>query len=122
MCGRRKRGKKEKKRQRIIEVSQRIDERWVALLDDMVQGKPGSIVLLQPSGIADFSTSKGSSDLFRECFLITKFIEQRLVEEILDIFRVVKGRIRRGSFGGLFLIPGFAREDSYADVNQNTLW
>lgn len=113
MSGRRKGSEKEKKRQRIIQIPQRINERGVPFLDDMVQSKFRSIILLQASGIADLSTSEGPRDLLCESFLITKFLEKRLMEEELDILGVVKGCIGGGRFGCFLLVAGLTREDAY---------
>lgn len=122
MRGRRKGSEEKKKGQCIIKIPQRIDERRIALLDDMVQAQLRGIIPLQTSSIANLSTSKGPGDLLRKRFLITEFLEQWLMEEVLDILGVVKGRIGGGGFRGLLLIPGLTREDAYSSSARDTYW
>jgi hypothetical protein len=82
MVGGRQVRKKEKERKRIIKISQSVDKCRVALLDDMIQGKFWRMVFLKAGGVADFSTSKGSSNLLRKRFLVTELSKQGLVQEV----------------------------------------
>lgn len=104
--------KQEEKRKGIIEIPQGVDKSRVALLDDMVKSEFGSVVLLQARGIADFATTQGASDFLRKGLLVTELVEQRLVQQVLDVLGVVEGSVRGGGLGGLLLAPGLTRVNS----------
>jgi hypothetical protein len=72
MVGGRQVCEEEKERKRIIKVSQSVNKCRVALLDDMIQGKFRRMVFLETGCVADFSTSKGSSNFLRKRFLVTE--------------------------------------------------
>lgn len=57
MGGRRQVRKEEKKRQRVVEISQGINKCRVTLLDDMIQSQFRRMVLFQARRITNFSTS-----------------------------------------------------------------
>lgn len=113
MIGRGEGGEQEEQRQGIVEVAKSVDESWVALLDDMVKGEFWSVVLLEARGVADFTTTQGTSDLLGESLLVTELVEQGLVEQILDVLGVVEGGVGGGGLGGLLLVPGLTGVDSY---------
>jgi hypothetical protein len=75
MVGRGKGGKQEQQRKSIVEVAKGVNERRVALLDDMVKGKFGSVVLLEARSVANFSTTQGASDLLGKGLLVTELVE-----------------------------------------------
>lgn len=70
-------------------------------------------MFLQSGGIANFVAAEGSSDLLGYGLLFTEFGKEGFVEEVLDIFGVVKGCVLRGRLGSLPLASGFARVDTY---------
>lgn len=113
MVGGGKGGKQEEQRQGIVEVAKSVDEGRVALLDDMVKGEFGSVVLLEARSVADFTTTQRTSDLLGESLLVTELVEQGLVEQILDVLGVVEGGVGGGGLGGLLLVPGLTGIDSY---------
>lgn len=113
MVGRREGGKQEEQRQSIVKVAKGVGESRVALLDDMVKSELGSVVLLEARSVADFTTTQGTSDLLGKSLLVTELVEQRLVEQVLDVLGVVEGSVRGGGPGGLLLVPGLTRVDAY---------
>lgn len=106
-------GKQEEQRESIIEVAKGVDESRVALLDDMVKGEFGSVVLLEARSVANFATTQGASDLLGKSLLITELVQQGLMEQILDVLGVVEGGVGSGSLGSLLLVPGLTGIDSY---------
>ena len=78
----------------------------------MVERELRRIVLLESRGIAHFSTTKSTGDLLLERFLFTEFVEQGLVEEILDVPRVVEGRAGGRGLGGFLLVARLTGIDS----------
>jgi hypothetical protein len=113
MVGGGKGGKQEEQRQGIVEVAKSVDESRVALLDDMVKGEFGSVVLLEARGVADFTTTQGTGDLLGQSLLVTELVEQGLVEQILNVLGVVEGGVGSGGLGGLLLVPGLTGINSY---------
>jgi hypothetical protein len=75
MVGRGKGGKQEQQRKSIVEVAKGVNESRVALLDDMVKGKFGSVVLLEARSVADFATTQGASDLLGKSLLVTELVK-----------------------------------------------
>ena len=112
MVRRGKSGEQEKQGQGIIQIAESIDEGRVTLLDDMVQGESWGMILLKARSVADFTTTQGTSDLLRDSLLVTELVQQRLMEEVLDVLRVVKGGVGRGGLRGLLLVPGLTRVNS----------
>lgn len=113
MVGGRESGEQEEQREGIVEVAKGVDKSRVALLDDMVKGEFGSVVLLEAGSVANFATAQGASDLLGESLLVTELVEQRLVEQVLNVLGVVEGGVRGGGLGSLLLVPGLTRINSY---------
>ena len=114
MRSRRQASEQEQKRQGIIEVSEGVDEGGVALLDDVVQRHARRMVLLQARRIADFSATQRPGDLLRKRLLLTELPQQRLMEEILDVFGVIERSTRGRGLGRLLLIPRLTRVNTYS--------
>lgn len=75
MVSGRESGEQKEQRQSIVEVAKGVNESRVALLDDMVKGEFGSVVLLKARSVANFATAQGTSDLLGESLLVTEFVE-----------------------------------------------
>jgi hypothetical protein len=84
-------GEEEEHAERIVQVSERIDESGVALLDNVVQLELGCEVLLEARGIADIVAAEGFANLLCKGFLIAELGQKRLVEQVLDVLCVVEG-------------------------------
>lgn len=65
--------------------------------------------LLQSSGVAGFSSAQIAANLFCECLVVAELLEEWLVEEILDVFCVVKGGGSGCRLGCLLLVAWFSR-------------
>jgi hypothetical protein len=111
VCGG-KGGEEEEKRQSVIKITESIDEGRVALLNDMVEGESWGVVLFEASSIADFTTAQGAGNLLRKRLLVTELVQERLVEQILDVLGVVEGCVGGGGLGGLLLVTGLTRIDT----------
>lgn len=116
-------GKEEEHGQAVVQISQGVDECGVALSDDMVQGVLGPASLLRSRRIALESGSimcvasaEGPCNLLLESLLVAELLEERLVEQVLDVLGVVKGG--RGVRGarGLLLVARLAGVDSLPDA------
>jgi len=79
----------------------------------MVEGHTRGEVALQSLSIANFIPSEQTTDFLRERLVISELGQEWLMEEVLDVFGVVKGGGRGRGFGGLALVARFARVDSY---------
>ena len=84
-------GEEEEKRQSVVEITEGIDEGRVALLNDMVEGESRGVVLFKAGSITDFTTAQGAGNLLRKRLLVTELVQERLVEQILDILGVIEG-------------------------------
>lgn len=122
-------GKEEEHRQAVVQISQGVDECGVALSDDMVQGVLGPASLLGPRRIALESGSivcvasaEGPSNLLLECLLVAELLEQRLVEQVLDVLGVVKGGGCVRGARGLLLVARLAGVDSFPDAEFAEIW
>jgi hypothetical protein len=91
MVGGGKGGEEEEKRKSVVEITESIDEGRVTLLNDMVEGEFRGVVLFKARSIADFTTAQGAGNLLRKRLLVTELVQERLVEQILDILGVVEG-------------------------------
>lgn len=109
-----KSSEEEQQRESIIKVTQSIDEGGIALLDNMVEGELGGVVLLEARSVADFTTTQRPSDLLRKSLLFTELVQQRLVKQILDILGVVEGCVGGRSLRGLLLVARLTRINSFS--------
>lgn len=80
----------------------------------MVEGELGSVILLEACSVADFTTTEGASDLLGKSLLVTELVQQRLMEQVLDILGVIEGGVWGGSLGGLLLVTRLTRVDSFS--------
>jgi len=88
----------------------------------VVQLDLGLAILLQPCGILYLIAPKRSCDLLGEGLLFTEFCEQGLMQEILDVFGVIKGGRMRSRFIGLLEVAWFSRVDSLEDAETAEVW
>lgn len=79
------------------------------------------MVLLQSRRIPYFSSSKSSPDFFAQGFVVPKFIEERLMEEVLNVLAVVESGRLSGGFGCLLLITWFSRVNPYKGISITPL-
>jgi len=115
-------GEEEKHAERIVQVSERIDESRVALLDNVVQLELGCEVLLEACGIANIVAAESFANLLRKGFLVAELGQKRLVEQVLDVLCVVEGG---GGGGGLVHALPVARltwVDTLEDTQSSEIW
>lgn len=89
----------------------------------MVQGVLGPASLLRPrrialesGGIVCVTSAEGPCDLLLECLLVAELLEERLVEQVLDVLGVVKGGCCVRSARRLLLVARLAGIDSLPDA------
>ena len=82
----------------------------------MVESYTGCLGLFQTDSILDFALSKSTSDLLRQRLVIPELVEERFVEEILDVFGVVERGRLAGRFRCFLLVSWLTRVDSYANT------
>ena len=82
----------------------------------MIQGDARSARLFQPGCIPDFASSERPSDLLCQSLVVSKFVEDGLMKQILDIFGVVEGGGGCGCLGSLFLAARLAGVDAFVDA------
>lgn len=116
-------GKEEQHRQAVVQISQCVDECGVALSDDMVQGVlgPASLlrsrsIALESGGIVCVASAEGPSNLLLKRLLVAELLEERLVEQVLDVLGVVEGGRCVRSARGLLLVARLAGVDSLPDA------
>lgn len=78
----------------------------------MIEGDLGREVSFVSSGIANFTPAEGSRNLLCNRFLLAEFLQQRLVQEILDVFCIVESRAWSRVFSCLLFVARFSRVDS----------
>lgn len=100
--------------QGIVEVAQGVREGWVALLDDVVQPILGLAVLLERLGCAPLASTNCARELLCKSLVLAELLEDRLVEEVLDVLYVVEGGRGRGSLVGLLVVLGLPGKDACA--------
>jgi len=115
-------GEEEKHAERIVQISQRIDEGRVALLDDVVQLKLGCEVLLEARGIANIVAAESLANFLREGLLVAELGQERLVEQVLDVLCVVEGGRCGGGLVHALLVARLARVDSLEDTESSEVW
>jgi hypothetical protein len=98
---------------RIIEVSQRIDEGGISLLDNVVELDLRDVGLLQPGSIANLAPAQSATNLLCNSLVLAELIEEGFVKEVLDVLGVVEGGCGSRAFGDLLLVAGFARVDTF---------
>jgi len=87
--GRRKACEQEEHGKSVVEITKGIDKGWVSLLDQVVESHARRI-LFQSRGIADFIAAECAPDLLCQSLVLAEFVEERFVEEVLDVFGIVE--------------------------------
>jgi len=108
----RKIGKKEEHGESVVKIAEGIDEGGISLLDDVVEFDLGHEVLLKACGISSFAATKRACNLLRYRLVLAELGEERFMEEIRDVLRVVEGCGSSGTLGDLLLLARFAGVDS----------
>lgn len=105
-------GKEKQHAQRIVQISECVDEGRIPLLDDMVEGQTRREVLLQARRITDFIPAKSAGNLLAESFVVAELVEKGFVKKVLDVFCVVESGGRVRVLCRLALVARFTRVDS----------
>lgn len=89
-----------------------IDERRIAFLDNVIE-IVGRLVSSQTTQRFDVASTARSLQTFHVRFEFSKFVYDRLVRQIVDVFRIVERTIGRAALVDLFLVLRLDREHTF---------
>jgi len=81
----------------------------------MVESHAGS-AFVKSDGISNFIPAEGATNFLSESFVVAEFGEQRLMEEVLNVFGVIKGGGWRRALLDLVLVAGLSGIDALEDA------
>ena len=108
-------GKEEQSRQCVIQITQRVDECRIPLLDDMVKTVLGTVVMKVLGG-KPFATSNSTIHFLCKCFVLTERLEHWLMLQVGDILGVVKCCGRCRALVGPLDMPWLTRKNTFENA------
>lgn len=105
------RGEQEDHAQGVVQITQRIRESRVALLDDVVERVDG-LVLGQGLGGAVLALTHDFGHLLGKGLVLAELAQDGLVHQVLDVLGIVEGRGSGRALVGLLLVLGLAGVDT----------
>lgn len=100
----------------IVKITDCVCEGWVPFFDDVIELYTGFVEIFETFGIGEVAAAEGFREFFAEGFVLTEFLEDRLVEKVLNVLGVVEGYWGSRTLVGFLLVTGLSWVDSLKDA------